>query len=64
MSFAPNCAMGQPTDEGACKVVMARAASDPPHWQPHIRNKSLREALAKRFRDLAAPLHWRHDGQW
>ena len=41
---------------GACKVVMTGAASDPPHWQPHIRNKPRREALAKRFRDPADPL--------
>ena len=36
---------------GALKVVMTGAASDPPDWQPHIRNKARREALAKRFRD-------------
>ncbi len=36
---------------GQIKVVMTGAASDPPDWQPHIRNKSRREALAKRFRD-------------
>ena len=41
---------------GACKVVMTGAASDPPHWQPHIRNKPRREVLAKRFRDPADPL--------
>ena len=41
---------------GACKVVMTGAASDPPDWQPHIRNKLRREALAKRFRDPADPL--------
>ena len=35
---------------------MTGAASDPPHWQPHIRNKPRREALAKRFRDPADPL--------
>ena len=43
-------------DAGACKVVMTGAASDPPHWQPHIRNKPRREVLAKRFRDPADPL--------
>ncbi len=37
--------------EGAIKVVMTGAASDPPGWQPHIRNKPRRESLAKRFRD-------------
>ncbi len=36
---------------GAVKVVMTGSASDPPDWQPHIRNKARREALAKRFRD-------------
>ena len=41
---------------GAVKVVMTGAASDPPDWQPHIRNKARREALAKRFRDPADSL--------
>ena len=36
--------------EGVMKVVMTGSASDPPEWQPHIRNKPRREALAKRFR--------------
>ena len=47
---------GDGDDAGACKVVMTGAASDPPEWQPHIRNKARREALAKRFRDPADPL--------
>ena len=38
-------------DTGAIKVVMTGSASDPLDWQPHIRNKPRREALAKRFRD-------------
>ena len=38
-------------DKGAVKVVMTGSASDPPDWQPHIRNKTRREALAQRFRD-------------
>ncbi len=38
-------------DKGQIKVVMTGSASDPPAWQPHIRTKSQREALAKRFRD-------------
>ncbi len=38
-------------DKGRLKVVMTGAASDPPDWQRHIRNKPRREALAKRFRD-------------
>ena len=41
---------------GALKVVMTGSAADPPGWQPHIRNKGRREALAKRFRDPADPL--------
>ena len=41
---------------GALKVVMTGAASDPLDWQPHIRNKPRREALAKRFRDPDDPL--------
>ena len=43
-------------ERGTLKVVMTGAASDPPDWQPHIRNKPRREALAKRFRDPADPL--------
>ena len=43
-------------DSGRIKVVMTGAASDPPDWQPHIRNKPRREALANRFRDPADPL--------
>src|SRR5690606_39669531 len=38
-------------EEGVVKVVMTGSASDPPEWQPHIRNKARREALARRFRD-------------
>ena len=43
-------------EAGALKVVMTGAAADPPNWQPHIRNKPRREALAKRFRNPADPL--------
>ena len=43
-------------ERGALKVVMTGSASDPADWQPHIRNKSRREALANRFRDAADPL--------
>ena len=43
-------------DAGALKVVMTGAASDPPDWQPHIRNKARRESLAKRFRNPDDPL--------
>ncbi|MCY3986670.1 MAG: type I restriction endonuclease subunit R, partial [Candidatus Dadabacteria bacterium] len=38
-------------NKGCLKVVMTGAASDPPDWQPHIRNKARREVLANRFRD-------------
>ena len=37
-------------DDGAMKVVMTGSATDPLDWQPHIRNKPRREALANRFR--------------
>ena len=42
--------------EGAMKVVMTGSAADPLPWQPHIRSKARREALARRFRDPADPL--------
>jgi len=42
-------------DQGAMKVVMTGSASDPVAWQPHIRNKRKREALAKRFKDADDP---------
>jgi type I restriction enzyme R subunit len=42
-------------DKGAIKVVMTGSASDPTNWQPHIRNKPRREALANRFRDPRDP---------
>jgi type I restriction enzyme R subunit len=41
---------------GAIKVVMTGAASDPLDWQPHIRNKAGREALATRFKQPDDPL--------
>ena len=47
---------GEEDGEGRIKVVMTGGASDPPGWQPHIRNKARRETLAKRFRDPADPL--------
>ena len=40
---------------GALKTVMTGAASDPPEWQRHIRDKRRREALANRFRDPEDP---------
>jgi type I restriction enzyme R subunit len=42
-------------DKGALKVVMTGSDADKPEWQPHIRNKPRREALANRFRDAADP---------
>ncbi len=42
-------------DKGAIKVVMTGSAADPLAWQPHIRNKPRREALAKGFRDANDP---------
>jgi type I restriction enzyme R subunit len=41
--------------QGAFKIVMTGSASDPLDWQPHIRNKPRREALAARFRDPRDP---------
>ena len=41
--------------KGVVKVVMTGSATDPTDWQPHIRNKQRREALAKRFRDPEDP---------
>jgi type I restriction enzyme R subunit len=42
-------------EAGAIKIVMTGSASDPSHWQQHIRSKSRREALAKRFKDPNDP---------
>lgn len=36
---------------GIVKIVMTGSASDPEDWQGHIRTKSRREELAKRFKD-------------
>ncbi len=38
-------------DKGAVKIVMSGSASDEQEWQPHIRTKSARVAIAKRFKD-------------
>jgi type I restriction enzyme R subunit len=46
---------GADDEHGALKVVMTGSASDPADWQPHIRNKPRREALANRFRDAKDP---------
>lgn len=46
----------EPDDErGQLKVVMTGSAADPSDWQPHIRDKRRREALANRFRDPNDP---------
>ncbi len=37
--------------KGKIKVVMTGSASDPPEWQPHVRNKAARDMLARRFKD-------------
>lgn len=37
--------------KGAIKIVMSGSASDEAAWQPHIRTKSARESIAKRFKD-------------
>ena len=41
--------------KGSLKVVMTGSASNGPEWQPHIRNKARREALATRFRNEKDP---------
>ncbi len=46
---------GDDDDKGSIKVVMTGSASDPTEWQPHIRNKPRREALAQRFRNADDP---------
>jgi type I restriction enzyme R subunit len=43
-------------ESGALKIVMTGSASDPLDWQPHVRNKARREALAHRFKDPQNPL--------
>ena len=43
-------------DKGAIKIVMTGSPGDPLEWQPHIRNKPRREALARRFKDPRDPM--------
>jgi type I restriction enzyme R subunit len=43
-------------NKGIIKVIMTGSASDPPHYQPHIRNKDRREAIKRRMKDPADPL--------
>lgn len=38
-------------DQGFIKVIMTGSASDPPYFQPHIRNKERRERIKKRMKD-------------
>ncbi len=40
---------------GEVKVIMTGSNTDPVAWQPHIRNKPRREALARRFKDTEDP---------
>ena len=47
---------GDDDDKGVLKIVMSGSASDQPGWQPHIRNKQGREAIAKRFKDPDDPM--------
>jgi type I restriction enzyme R subunit len=49
-ALRPRWAQGE-DEKGAIKVVMTGSASDLVDWQPHIRNKPRREAMANRFRD-------------
>jgi len=42
--------------QGTLKVVMTGSAADDAGWQPHIRSKSGRDRIAKRFKDPADPL--------
>ena len=42
-------------DDGAVKVIMTGSASDPIEWQEHIRSRTRREAMARRFRDASDP---------
>jgi len=43
-------------DKGIIKVVMTGSASDPPQYQPHVRNKDRREFIKKRMKDPADPM--------
>ena len=55
---------GDEDGKGALKIVMTGSASDPLDWQPHIRNKSRREALADRFRDAQRSIQDRHRARY
>jgi type I restriction enzyme R subunit len=42
--------------KGQIKVVMSGSASDVAEWQPHIRTKTAREGVARRFKDAGDSL--------
>jgi len=46
----------QDDETGFIKVIMTGSASDPPNFQPHIRNKERRELIKKRMKDPADPM--------
>jgi type I restriction enzyme R subunit len=43
-------------DKGFIKVIMTGSASDPPSYQPHVRNKDRREFIKKRMKEPADSL--------
>ena len=43
------------SQETVVKIIMTVSADDGPEWQPHIRNKEKRRALANRFKDSKDP---------
>lgn len=42
--------------KGTIKVIMTGSASDPLHYQPHVRDKKRREAIKQRLKDPKDPL--------
>lgn len=42
-------------EEGMLKIIMTGSASDPESYQPHVRSKPRRKALAQRFKDAGDP---------
>ncbi|NCD23330.1 MAG: type I restriction endonuclease subunit R [Spartobacteria bacterium] len=62
LKLRPDWAGAKDDDEDAekkkkcvLKIVMTGSADDGPDWQPHIRNKPKRRALAVRFKDSQDP---------
>lgn len=43
-------------DKGIIKVIMTGSATDPEHWQEHIRNNPRRKAISERMKDPSNPL--------